>query len=220
MGLIKSISRGISNIGKGATKIVKKTFKETSDLVEDAWENDAVKAAAIVAGGYYAAPYLASAGSTVASYASKAGAAITAFAGDTYQGYVDDAFVAGYSPDAMGVLQYGAKSFYDAGVAANNVGGMLGVTGGGGGPGSLVPKRAVASGSSQASTAYGTFKATASSLGVNADVAAALGKVANTDIPSIKGAMNQVSRVAGMDPNISFSGALGSIGVRRETSVS
>jgi len=209
MGLIKSISKGISNIGKGVTKVAKKTFKETSDLVEDAWENDAVKAAAVIAGGYYAAPYLASAGTAAANYI-----------GNTYQGFVDDAFVAGYSPDALGVLQYGAKSFYDAGVAANKVGGMLGVTGGGGDPASLIPKRTVASGSSQADTAYGTFKSTAASLGVNADVAAALGKVANTDIPSIKGAMNQVSRVAGMDPNISFGGALGSIGVRRETGVS
>ena len=213
MGLFKSISRGISNIGKSVSNIAERTFKETSDLVEDVWENDAVKAAAVVAGGYYAAPYLASAGTAAAN-----------FIGNTYQGFVDDAFVAGYSPDALGVLQYGAKSLYDAGVAANNVGGMLGVTGGGagggGGPGSLVPKRAVASGSSQASTAYGTFKSTAASLGVNADVAAALSKVANTDIPSIKGAMNQVSRVAGMDPNISFGGALGSIGVRRETGVS
>jgi hypothetical protein len=219
MGFIKSLSKGISNIGKGATKIVKKTFKETSDLVEDAWENDAVKAAAVIAGGYYAAPYLASAGSTVAGYASTAGAAISNFAQSTYEGWVDDAFVAGYSPDALGVAQYGAKSLYDAGVAANNVGGMLGVTGAGGGQQSLVPKRAVASGSSQADTAYGTFKSTAASLGINADVAAALGKVANTDIPSIRGAMNQVNRVAASGPNIPINGSLGSIGVRSETSV-
>lgn len=210
MGLIKSLSKGVSNIGKGITKVAKKTFKETSDLVEDAWENDAVKAAAVVAGGYYAAPYLASAGSAVATYAT-----------NTYQGWVDDAFVAGYSPDALGVLQYGAKSFYDASVAANNVGGMLGVTGaaGAGGQQGLVPKRAVASGSSQADTAYGTFKSTAASLGINSDVAAALQKVANTDIPSIRGAMNQVNRVAASGPNIPVSGSLGSIGVRSETSV-
>lgn len=237
MKLFKSIKKGIKSIGRGIEGAIKDVGSFASDIVkgagdvlEDAWDNEIVRAAAIAAGAYYFGPQILGGGA-------KAGAAAGATAGassfslsNAWTGLVDKAFIAGYSPSALGVAQWGVTSAlgvaqYGATAAVKGVGKQLAVnmlTGAvtGGGKGSPMPQMARASttGSFGPSTQYGTFKASVADIGIDARVADAMAKVAQTNNPSLRGALNQIGRVAASGPNISVGST--QISVRSDTRVS
>jgi len=227
MGLLKTIKKGVKSIGnavgdvfEGAGDFVSDAVEDVGDFVEDAWDNDIVKAAALAAGAYYAYPLVAGSSVSVGASATASGALSTAstWASNAWTGLVDKAYLAGYSPNALGVAGYAVSGVGKALVTANTAGGMLGVgaqggQGGTGGP--KMPSMARANAVNSPSTQYGSFKASVTNLGMDPRVADAMAKVAQTNIPSIRGAMNQVGRVAASGPNINVGST--SIGVRETT---
>lgn len=219
MGLFKSIKRGVKSIGNA----VGDAFEDVGDFVGDALDNDIVKAAAIAAGAYYLGPAIMGSGAAAAAPAAgtAAAASSTWSLSSAWTGLVDKAFLAGYSPSAVGVAKWAAAGVgkqLATNLAVNTATGML--AGGGKSP---MPKMARAStaGNFGPSTQYGTFKSGVTDLGMDPRVAQAMAKVADTNIPSIRGAMNQVRGVGTSGPTIELgSSSLASIGVRGSTSVS
>lgn len=228
MSLFKKLKKGVKSIGNA----VGDAFETVGDVVSDAWDNDLVKMAALAAGAYYAYPLVAGAGAAggagVAGAAGAAGTAATttastgffagakAWASNAWTGLVDKAFLAGFQPNALGVAGYAAKGIATNFATSQAIGTATGMLAGGGGGGPQMPSMArmkVPSGG--ASTQYGTFKANVTNLGMDPRIADAMSKVAQTNIPSIRGAMNQVGRVSASGPNISLGSS--SIGVRETT---
>lgn len=190
----------VEDVAGGVADVADDIWDTASDVVEDAWDNDVIRTAALMAGAYYGGTYF-----------------LESFAPSV----VDSAFLAGYSPNAAGVLGYGleslATSSFARGVAGELtgeiVGGALGLGGGGGGRG-FAPMRL----SRGPSTQYGDFRSRATELGINADVADGMMKVANSDLEAIRQFRRDVNRTATLGPTIELGSAqLGGIGVRDTT---
>lgn len=190
----------VEDVAGGVADVADDIWDTASDVVEDAWDNDLVRTAALVAGAYYGGTYF-----------------LESFA----PSLVDSAFLAGYSPNAAGVLGYGLESLATSSFAQNvagqlagdAVGGALGLSGGGSGRG-FAPMRL----SRGPSTQYGDFRSRAAELGINADVADGMMKVANSDLEAVQQFRRDVNRTATLGPTIELGSAqLGGIGVRSTT---
>ena len=191
----------VEDVAGGVADVADDIWDTASDVVEDAWDNDVVRTAALIAGAYYGGTYF-----------------LEAFA----PSLVDSAFLAGYSPNAAGVLGYGleslATSSFAQGVAKQLTGDVVaGAIGGGGGGATsrgFAPMRLPRGPSTQ----YGNFGARAAELGINADVADGMMKVANSDLEALQQFRRDVNRTATLGPTIELGSAqLGGIGVRSTT---
>lgn len=197
--VVGGVSDVVEDIGGGIADVVDDVWDTASDVVEDAWDNDLIRTAALAAGAYYGGTYL-----------------LETFA----PSIVDSAFLAGYSPNAAGVVGYGfetlATSSFARGVAGELTGEIVGgaLGGGGGGGRGFAPMRL----SRGPSTQYGNFGARVAELGINADVADGMMKVANSDLEALQQFRRDVNRTATLGPTIELGSAqLGGIGVRSET---
>lgn len=191
----------VEDVAGGIVDVADDIWDTASDVVEDAWDNDVVRTAALIAGAYYGGTYF-----------------LESFA----PSLVDSAFLAGYSPNAAGVLGYGleslATSSFAQGVAKQLTGEVVaGAIGGGGGGATsrgFAPMRLPRGPSTQ----YGNFGARAAELGINADVADGMMKVANSDLEALQQFRRDVNRTATLGPTIELGSAqLGGIGVRSTT---
>lgn len=208
----------VGDVVEDVVDVADDVWDTASDVVEDAWDNDLVRTAAIAATAYYGGGYLlgsagtASAHPLYGTYAYSGGSGILGAAASAFpQTYASlSSFGAGAFSAAKTVgLEVGKN------VAGQMIAGSLGGgAGGGGGGAGFAPVRL----NKGAATTYGDFRARAAELGINADVANGMMKVANSDLEAIQQFRRDVNRTATLGPTIELGSAqLGGIGVRNTT---
>jgi len=229
--VVGDVGDAVGDVVEGVGDVADDVFDSVSDVVEDAWDNDIVRTAALVAGAYYGGSYFFP--ETFAAGKAAITNPFTATATNTVGGTVYTSMGPAAAEIATGggllttataaTAAAASKSLVDMGLSigkdvAMNVGtnmvmGTLAGGGGGGGQG-FVPQRL----SRGASTQYGNFAAKAANLGINADVADGMMKVANSNLAELQQFRRDVNRTATLGPTIGLgSTQLGGIGVRSTT---
>jgi hypothetical protein len=229
--VVGGVGDAVGDVVEGVGDVADDVFDTVSDVVEDAWDNDIVRTAALAAGAYYGGAYFFP--ETTAAVKAAVTNPFTATATNTVGGTVYTSLGPAAAEIATGggllttataaTAAAASKSLLDMGLdigknVAMNVGtnmamGALAGGGGGGGQG-FVPQRL----SRGASTMYGNFGAKAANLGINADVADGMMKVANSNLAELQQFRRDVNRTATLGPTIGLgSTQLGGIGVRSTT---
>lgn len=217
--IVEDVAGGVGDVVEDVGDFAGDVFEDVSDVVEDAWDNDIVRTAALAAGAYFGAPYVLGSAGTAATHPLYGTYAYSG--GSGVLGAAASAFPETYATlSSFGSTALGAAKTVGFEVAKNvgtqMVTGALtgGGAGGGGGGQGFVPQRL----SRGASTQYGNFAAKAANLGINADVADGMMKVANSNLAELQQFRRDVNRTATLGPTIGLgSTQLGGIGVRSTT---